>query len=143
MKVIYYSFYGCYSSPICAYLHLNEKIDIGEEEFFKIPFLFQVDYGNIKYMGKDGCGNEIFVMGVKNFGENIKRTLKDLMKVFDIDDDMIFIDTSQYDFKFFGFLLGLRENKIFRNTVEKFFYGYYLQKRKHMKKFVEKYKRIL
>jgi hypothetical protein len=143
MKVIYYSFYGCYSSTICAYLHLNENADISQEEFFNIPFFLKVDYGNIKYVGEDEYKNEVYVMGVKSFGENIKRTLKDLMKVFGINDDVIFIDTSQYDFKFFGLLLRLRENKIFRNPVEKIFYSYYLRRRKHMKRFVEKYKRIL
>ncbi|MGB9779981.1 DUF3189 family protein [Caldanaerobacter sp.] len=143
MKVIYYSFCGCYSSPICAYLHLKGNADIGEEEFFKIPFFLEVDYGDIRYMGKDDYENEVYVMGVKSFGENIKRTLKDLMRVFDIDEDVIFIDTSHYDIKFLILLMKLRNKKIFKKAVEKILYRYYIKKKRDMKRFVEKYKRIL
>lgn len=143
MKIVYYSYYGCYSSPICAYLHLNNKSKIEKEEFFKIPFLLQVDYGQMRLVGKDENQNDVFIIGVKNFGENIKKTLVDLMEIFNIKEDIIFIDTSFYDVIFFKVLMKLRDKRILTQTIDNFLYNYYLMKHENIKKFVERYKNIL
>ncbi|HHW57672.1 MAG TPA: DUF3189 family protein [Clostridia bacterium] len=143
MKVIYYSYCGCFSSPICAYLHVNNKGQIEKEEFFNIPYLFQIDYGQIKFIGKDEDQNEVFIIGMKNFSENIKKTLQDLMKVFKIEEDIIFIDTSHYDVKFLKFLIRLRENKIFKKMTDELLYKYYYLRHQNIKKFIQKYKKVL
>jgi hypothetical protein len=143
MKVVYYSYYGCYSSPICAYLHLNDKSKIEKEEFFKIPFLFEIDYGQMRYIGKDSNKNEVFIIGMKNFSENIKKTLYGLIEIFKIEEDIIFIDTSQYDVIFFKVLISLRRKKILTKIIDNFLYNYYLIKCNHIKRFVESYKKML
>ncbi|AIS52683.1 hypothetical protein TKV_c15180 [Thermoanaerobacter kivui] len=143
MKVIYYSYYGCYFSPICAYIHLNDKHKIEKEEFFKIPYLLEIDYGEIRFMGADDNQNEVFVIGMKGFSENIKRTLYGLMEIFKIEDDVIFIDTSHYDLKFFKLLMTLRKNPSLRKIVDNFLYSYYLLRYNDVRGFVERYKKIL
>lgn len=142
MKIIYYSYYGCYSSLLLAYIHINKNNKILKKDFFKIPYLFNIDYGQLRYIGIDSDNNQIYAIGMKNFSDNIKKTLNGVMKIFNINDKVVFIDTSLYDIKFLKVFLLLRKIGFMREFIDNYLYDYVIKNYDNIKLFVYSNKNI-
>ncbi|WHE08395.1 DUF3189 family protein [Thermoanaerobacterium thermosaccharolyticum] len=138
LKVIYYSYFGCYSSVIAAYIHtkiIKDKVD--KDVFFSIPEILKTDYGELKYIGIDESYHEIYTIGMKNYSDNIKKTLEGFRKIFNMEyDKLIFVDTSKFEPKCMKLFLYLRKTSIFRNLVECILYYLFVKKLDRMKNFV-------
>lgn len=136
MKIIYYSYYGCYSSILSAYIHINRNNKILKKDFFKIPYLLNIDYGQLRYIGIDSDNNQIYAIGMKNFSDNIKRTLNGVMKIFNINDKVVFIDTSLYDVKLLNVFLLLRQIGFMRKFIDNYLYKHAIKNYDKIKSFV-------
>ncbi|MDI6605177.1 MAG: DUF3189 family protein [Thermoanaerobacteraceae bacterium] len=139
MKIIYYSYYGCYSTIIAAYIH-SKIIDdvISKEEFYDIPEIFEINYGILKYIGIDENNNEIYVIAMKNFSDNIKKTFEGLRKIFNLEfEKIIFVDTSSFDVRYFKIYLYLRKVRIFKNIIDYILYKKIMANYRHIKSFVD------
>lgn len=146
MKIIYYSYYGCFSSTIAAYIHTNILYRVVDfNDFIKIPGILEVDYGELKYVGVDDAMHEIYIIGLKNFSENIKKTLEGLRKIYNLEfDKIIFINTDIYEPKYMKLIMATRNMKIFVSVANFILYVYYRHYFNNIKDFVEsnKYKYI-
>ncbi|SNX52766.1 DUF3189 family protein [Thermoanaerobacterium sp. RBIITD] len=124
MKIIYYSYYGCYSSVIAAYIHTELIKDyIKWDEFLSIPEILKIDYGEMKYIGIDENYSEIYTMGMKNFSDNIKKTLEGIRKVFNLEyEKLIFIDTNKLEPRYLKLFLTLERTSILKNVIDYLLY---------------------
>lgn len=136
MKIIYYSYYGCYSSILSAYIRINKNNKITKENFFEIPYFLDIDFGQLRYFGIDEYNNQIYAIGMKNFSNNIKKTLIGIIKIFNINDETVFIDTSFYDVKFLKAYLLLRRIGFMRKFVDNYLYGFAIKNYNNIKSFV-------
>jgi len=121
MKIIYYSYYGNYISLLVSYMHVNNRRFITKEEFLNIPFLLDVNYGEIRHMG-DLDKNSIYVMGTKSYSSNIKKTLYGLMEIFNIKDKVIFVNTSKYEVRYLKIAIFLYKKNILKSFIEEILY---------------------
>lgn len=142
MKIIYYSYYGCYSSVIAAYVHTKYiKDKIRKDVFFSIPEVLKTDYGELKYIGIDENYHEVYTIGMKNFSDNIKKTLEGLRKIFNLEyDKLIFVDTDRFEPKCMKLFLSLRKVSIFRKFMDHILYCVFIKRLDEIKNFVSNLK---
>ncbi|MGB9813135.1 MAG: DUF3189 family protein [Thermovenabulum sp.] len=100
MKIFYYCYGSAHSSVIAAAIHVGylpkDRIP-KDEEFLKIPYFDKTDnyeIGTPFLMGKDEYGNEVYIIGMTNEREMIKKTIISFLKESGIDLNQIhMVDT--------------------------------------------------
>ena len=112
MKIIYSCYWGSYLAVVAALLHLDELNGCNCNdmivEFHKIK-----QPGELYLMGKDDKGQEIYVLGAKNAGRVIKKTLKGISEIFGLGKyAVIFVDLNKHSnyYIYFGGLLIQKYN---------------------------------
>ena len=98
-KVIYHCYGGAHSSVVAAAIHLN-KFNIDKkpttDELMSLSLFdrqTKEGHGQIHFLGFDEWGNQIHSVGCRNVGKSVKNVVTSVSKMFDLDDDLIFIDT--------------------------------------------------
>ena len=93
MKLLYYCYGGSHSSVTAAAIHLgilpSDRIP-SAEEFLSVPYFdgqVKEEHGEYKFMGNDDKGNEIYVVGVENFGGLFERLFYGTTSLFGIPDN--------------------------------------------------------
>lgn len=96
MMVIYHCYGGTHASPVAAAIHLGilgEKIP-PVRQLIQLPFYDKVvprDYGRLFYVGDDQQGHQVYVMGVQNSREVMKRAILGIWGLLGGDQQQIFL----------------------------------------------------
>lgn len=98
MKVIYHCYGGAHSSVLAAALHLK-MIDSARlpnsDDMMLLPYFDKTrssDFGTIRYMGTDDCGNEVYVLGKKNMGDRCTAMLRGVARLLGVEKDVIAVN---------------------------------------------------
>jgi hypothetical protein len=101
MKLIYHCFGGTHSSVLCAALHLGIISDQqlpGYQDLIDLPYYDKVSskqVGTIFYMGNDERGNGIYILGCRNCGPMVEKTIMEMNRLLGIDkNEVAMIDTT-------------------------------------------------
>jgi len=98
LKIIYHCYGGAHSSVIAAALHLKliEKYQLPDkDELMALPYFDKTcndDFGSIRFMGIDDSGNEVYVLGKKNMGENYSHILQGTAEILGAEKEIIAVD---------------------------------------------------
>ncbi|NLJ72820.1 MAG: DUF3189 family protein [Syntrophomonadaceae bacterium] len=98
MKIIYQCYGGSHSSVLAAAIHLqlvNIKIFPSYDELFALPYFDKTDdddFGSIRKMGLDEWGNEVYVLGKKDFTTSYSKTLYGLACLLGVENQFLTID---------------------------------------------------
>ncbi|MGE5397215.1 MAG: DUF3189 family protein [Chitinophagales bacterium] len=102
MKIIYHCFGGSHSSVVSACIHLGllpaSRLP-SNKELMALPLYDKTksgDYGNIKYMGNDNHGNQIYILAKKHLGGRLNNVLNGLAELVGVKDQMIAVNTIPY-----------------------------------------------
>ncbi len=97
MKVLYHCYGGSHSSVTAAAIHLGllprDRVP-KEEELKRVPFFDRTgrkSEGEIRLMGEDGHGNQVYVLGRKDLGPVAIRCLMGVARIFGIDTSNLFL----------------------------------------------------
>lgn len=102
LKVIYSCYWGSYLAVVAASLHLGF---IGNDKFKGNDILTLQLFNNIKddelgeliFLGIDDKGRDIYVIGSKNSGKILEKTLKGIAEIYGFrTDSVFFIDLNPY-----------------------------------------------
>lgn len=103
MKIIYHCFGGSHSSVTAAAIHaglLQTSRLPTAQELIDLPYYDQQtsqDHGQLRYIGRDEFGNEIYIAGKRNLSNIFTRIMGDVAKVFGIDsNEILLINTMPY-----------------------------------------------
>jgi len=101
LKIIYHCYGGSHSSVTAAAIHLgllpNGQIPTAEM-LWGLPFFDRQvakDHGNIKFMGTDEFGNQVYILGRHNTAKLIQNILPEVAALFGIND-LFMIDVMPY-----------------------------------------------
>lgn len=143
LKIVYYSYYGCFSSVIAAYIHIGYLKDkVSKDTIFSLPEMLNLDYGELKYIGFDENLHEVYVIGMKSFSDNIKKTLEGLRKIYNLEyDRLIFIDTSMYEPKYLKFIFPIRKIVLLKKISDEILYNWLIKRFDGIKNLVEEFKK--
>ncbi|MDI3310903.1 MAG: DUF3189 family protein [Thermoanaerobacterium sp.] len=143
LKIVYYSYYGCFSSVVTAYIHTGYlKDEISKDIIFSLPEMLNLDYGELKYIGLDENLHEVYIIGMKNFSDNIKKTLEGLRKIYNLEyDRLIFVDTNMYEPKYFKLIFTIRKITILKKIADKILYNWVIKHLNEIKNSVEEFKK--
>lgn len=101
MKIIYHCFGGTHSSIIAAALHLGwlprERLPRADE-IQAIPYFDQRrrgEEGEIKFLGRDSYGHEIYAVGKRGMGVLLENFLYDLTEALELPrEELLLVDTT-------------------------------------------------
>ncbi len=103
--------------------------------------MLDLDYGELKYIGLDENLHEVYVIGMKSFSDNIKKTLEGLRKIYNLEyDRLIFVDTSMYEPKYLKFIFPIRKIAIFKKIVDELLYNWLIKRFDGIKNLAEELK---
>lgn len=103
MKIIYHCFGGSHSSVTAAAIHLGllprDRLPAAAE-LISLPYFdgkSRGEEGEIKYMGTDPYGNNIYAAGKKNLGRRFEALLYDLATVLGLPrQELLLLNTSPF-----------------------------------------------
>jgi len=102
MKIIYHCFGGSHSSVTAAAIHLGFLPTNRIPSFHELMALPHFDktpgdvYGVIRFMGRTGEGDEVYVLGKKNLGNRMDRILIGLAELLGVKDRVVVVNTMRY-----------------------------------------------
>lgn len=98
MKVIYHCYGGAHSSVLAAALHLK-MIDAAllpnPDDMMLLPYFDKTknsDFGTIRYMGTDDCGNQVYVLGKKNMGDRCTIMLRGVARLMGVENEVLAVN---------------------------------------------------
>lgn len=98
MKIIYHCFGGSHSSVTAAALHLgliDKHRPPTADELMSLPYFdktTEADFGSIRFMGIDECGNEVYVLGKKSMSERLTHILNGLAQILGVEDQVLVVN---------------------------------------------------
>lgn len=102
MRIVYHCYGGTHSSVVAAALHLGrlpaERLPTPEELLALDLFdrTEREEHGRLFFMGKDAAGHEVYVVGLENSVEMVRRFLHSLARIHDLDEEeMYFVNALQ------------------------------------------------
>lgn len=103
MKIIYHCYGGAHSSVTAAAVHLgwlpSDRLP-ATDELNNLPYFDRPvtqDHGNIRYIGTDDSGNEIFIVGRRNASRIFENLAAGLLEIYaQPKEQFIFIDVMPY-----------------------------------------------
>ncbi|HHT63375.1 MAG: DUF3189 family protein [Bacillota bacterium] len=100
MKIIFYSYSGVHSAVVAgaAYLGLWSAQEAASLQFSGIPFFgCQESKSELRYLGNDKQGNQVYTLGVKGEMELVPRAIQDFLQLMEIPaQDLIMINTNLF-----------------------------------------------
>lgn len=97
MKIIFYSYSGVHSAVVAgaAYLGLLSAQKAASLQFSRVPFFGCPEHkAELRYLGADSLGHQVYALGVKGEMELIPRAIKDFLQVINIPaHDLVMINT--------------------------------------------------
>ncbi|MGI6684830.1 MAG: DUF3189 family protein [Bacillota bacterium] len=97
MKIIFYSYSGVHSAVVAgaAYLGILSSQKAASLQFSGVPFFgCKENKFQLKYLGNDKKGNQIYALGVKGELELLPRSIKKFLELINIPPhDLIMINT--------------------------------------------------
>jgi hypothetical protein len=102
IKIIYSCYWGSYLAVVAASLHLGYiSVDgYNENDILALHLYNKIkdnQLGELFFIGMDDKGREIYIIGSKNSGKILKKTLKGIAEIYGFKKDtVLFIDTNPY-----------------------------------------------
>lgn len=102
MKIVYHCYGGAHSSIMAAGVHLGlvpTDRTPTVEELRRIPLFDEPvgkDHGIIRFMGRDEYDNEIYTLGRRKVGIQIKKVLTGMADVAGISGELVLVDVLNY-----------------------------------------------
>jgi len=97
MKIIFYSYSGVHSAVLAgaAYLGLISAPKAASVQFSEVPFFgCKETKSQLRFLGDDQAGNQIFALGVKGEMELIPRSIKNFLHLMGVPPhDLLLINT--------------------------------------------------
>ena len=96
MKIIYHCYGGTHTSILAASIHvgkLNKEILPDDKEINELKYFDDVspkDYGKLHFIGVDKFGNEIYSCCMKKSASIVKKALKDILKIYNLQPEEIY-----------------------------------------------------
>lgn len=127
MKIIYCSYWATYTAYLMAAIHsgLYRPDKVPSDEMKRNQYLFccmnEKQYGNLIYIGLTKENQEIYILGCKKNFPVIQQALINMNKIFNIQDDLRFIDVSYLEGIIPRLLSFFNYHSIFPNSSQKLF----------------------
>ena len=99
-RIVYFDYGGSHTSVTAACIHagkLNPNKLPSSDDLMAMPYLDKTtpnDFGNIKHIGTDNQGNEIYSLGTKS--SHLGYMLDDIADLHGVSDQYLFLCTSPY-----------------------------------------------
>jgi len=97
MKIIFYSYSGVHSALLAGAAYLGRLSDqkAASIQFSEVPFFgYKENKSQLRYLGEDKKGNQIFSLGVQGEIELIPKSIKSFLEILDISsNEMVMINT--------------------------------------------------
>ena len=96
MKIIYHCYGGTHTSVLAASIHvgkINKEKLPDNKEINELKYFDDVspkDYGKLHFVGMDELGNEIYSCGMKKSASIVKKALKDILKIYNLQPEEIY-----------------------------------------------------
>jgi len=97
MKIIYHCYGSSHTSVVSAAIHLGYLPDDRvpcRDEILRLPHYDKTEpeeIGSLFFMGVDEEGNEVYIMGMENGKEIVRRAILDFIRIFDIDPNSLYL----------------------------------------------------
>lgn len=121
LKIIYSCYYGCFLSPVAAYIHLRQVDQDEDLDILTIPgfgIVKEDNLGRIKLQGKDSQGRRVFTMGTKSAGNIVERCFEGFSEIYCLEP-FLFVNLSRYNniFISIGTFLSRRLSRNIGNRI--------------------------
>jgi len=98
MKIIYSCYWGSYLAVVAALIHLGRIVHLGDIEECCIDIYGEQEMGELFLLGEDDKGRKIYVVGSKNAGGVLEKTLYGISEIFGLGKHTLyFIDLNEHN----------------------------------------------
>ncbi len=101
MKIVFHCYGGTHASPVIAALYLrqlDERRRPAVRDLLRLALFDRVeprDFGRLIPVGKDGAGNQVYVLGCGRYPQVVLRALKGLLRLLGEDpEDFLLVDVT-------------------------------------------------